>query len=239
MAPSSRFQSSAKPDRRRVLTVCKLLSAEYPDTRLGNKVNPLDEYLYILLSLRTHEPGMLASYRFFKRTFPSWASAARASRRQIERAIATGGLARQKADRLKRALRQIQAQFGEVSLSKLRKMPRIEVERFLLRLPGVGIKSARCIMMYSLGFDVLPVDVHVARISRRLGWVGPASTFSLHESLEKLIPPGKRFAFHVNCVQHGRSICRGQTPKCDVCCLSKQCLRIGVREKGGKQIAAQ
>lgn len=230
MAASPRFQSSVKPDRRRVLTVCKRLAAEYPDTRLGNKANPLDEYVYIMLSLRTHEPGLLASYCCFKRTFPSWASAASASKRQIEKAIATGGLARQKAERIKSALRQIQTQFGEVSLRGLRTMPRTEVERFLLQLPGVGIKSARCIMMYSLGFDVLPVDVHVARISRRLGWVRAAGTVSLHESLERLIPPGKRFAFHVNCVQHGRSICRGQDPKCDICCLSEHCQKVGIRK---------
>ena len=230
MVPSSRFTSLVKPDRRRVLTVCKRLAAEYPNTRLGNKANPLNEYLYIMLSLRTHGPGLLASYRCFKQAFPSWSSAATASTKQIATVIATGGLARQKASRIKDALTRIRGHFGEVSLRGLSEMPQAQVEQFLLGLPGIGIKSAKCIMMYSLGFDVLPVDVHVARISRRLGWVNTGSTIKLHQLLEELIPPRKRFAFHVNCIQHGRTVCRGQNPRCDTCCLSKHCPKIGVRK---------
>ncbi len=208
--------------------VCQKLGTRYRAYSLGNKRNPLNEYLYILLSLRTHEKGFHRAYGNFKRAFPSWRKATRATRRQITRAISAGGLARQKAERIKLALMMIQEELGEVSLRKLRQMSQDEAEAFLLRLPGVGLKSARCIMMYSLGFHVLPVDTHVARIAYRLGWVSKAGSRRLHTLLAEMVPPELRFEFHVYCVQHGGIVCRGQYPKCDSCCLRDLCPRIGL-----------
>jgi endonuclease III len=204
------------------------LTASYPYDSLGNKANPLDELLYIVLSLRTHESGFRAAYSGFKRAFPAWAMACKASRRQIAGAIAAGGLAKQKAFRIKAALDMIQAQFGEPSLRRLKRAPVEEVERILLALPGIGAKSARCIMMYSLGFKVLPVDVHVARVSQRLGLVPRVTHSKLHGLLERIVPPDFRYAFHVYCVQHGRRVCRGQYPQCGRCCLADICPHIGV-----------
>ncbi len=212
-----------------VSKICEVLRGTYSVTSLGNKRNPLDEYLFILLSLRTHEKGLEASYRGFKEAFPSWTAAARATANQIAKAIETGGLSRQKAQRIRKALRHIKEEFGEVSLRKLRRMTQEDAERFLLALPGVGLKSARCIMMYSLGFEILPVDVHVSRISTRLGWVPKAGSTVHHRLLEDIIPPALRFAFHVCCVQHGRAVCRGQYPKCEICCLSDHCPRVGLK----------
>lgn len=211
-----------------VSRVCEVLRGTYPLTMLGNKRNPLDEYLYILLSLRTHEKGLETSYRGFRQAFPSWTVAAKATANQIARSIESGGLSRQKAQRIRKTLRHIKADLGEVSLRQLKRMSQEEAERFLLALPGVGLKSARCIMMYSLHLDVLPVDVHVSRISTRLGWVPKAGPTVHHRLLEDIIPPALRFTFHVCCVQHGRAVCRGQYPKCAICCLSKHCPRVGL-----------
>jgi endonuclease III len=166
----------------------------------------------------------------FKRRFPSWLSVWKADRREIATAIKSGGLAKQKAGNIKRALGIIHDEFGEVSLRCLKNMKRQEAEDFLLKLPGIGVKSARCIMMYSLGFGVLPVDTHVARITYRLGWVNTQNTERLHAELERLVPSKWRFCFHVCCVQHGRAICRGQYPKCDVCCLARVCKKVGITD---------
>ena len=211
-----------------VEATCRSLGKVYDLSRLGNKRNGLDEYLYILLSLRTHEKGFSGAYKGFKRAFPSWQDARSAGARQIAKAIGTGGLARQKAQRIKAALKMIDAELGEVSLRKLRRMSQEEAEGFLVRLPGVGLKSARCIMMYSLGLPVLPVDTHVARIAYRLGWVPKTNSQMLHDLLERIVPPKLRFSFHVYCVQHGRKVCRSQYPQCCVCCLAKSCPRVGV-----------
>jgi endonuclease III len=96
-------------------------------------------------------------------------------------------------------------------------------------LPGVGKKSADCIMMYSLGMDVLPVDIHVSRISQRLGLVKKTNNERIQQELELIIPARKRLRYHVNCVQHGRAVCRGQYPKCGICCLSTVCPRVGIQ----------
>lgn len=184
-------------------SVCRILAVEYPATFLGNKRNPLDEYLYILLSLRTHEGGFKKAYRRFKTRFPCWHLVGNASADAISAAIEPGGLARQKASRIKGCVEFIERALGELSLRELRRWPRERAEMFLLQLPGVGLKSARCIMMYSLGFRVLPVDTHVARISTRLGWIRGGTTRQIHDRLEQIVPPRMRFLFHVCC---GKSV---------------------------------
>ncbi len=224
----------ARSTSTRVREVCRRLAAEYPVSRLGNKYNPLDEFLYIYLSLRTHESGFQTAYKRFKRRFPSWESAFQATRKQLESAIAPAGLAVQKAQRIKESLRIIKAEFGELSLRKLKHFEAIDAEKFLLRLPGIGVKSAKCIMMYSLGHSVLPVDTHVARIAARLGWTAKTgSRVELHDELEALVPPPSRYGFHVRCIQHGRDVCRGQFPQCDRCCLANICPRNGVVDNNG------
>ena len=216
------------PRRELVKKVCQKLARSYPKSRLGNKKNPLDEYLYITLSLRTHEKGLKAAYGVFKKRFPSWKMAYQASKKEIGKAIVRGGLSKQKAANIKTALERIHNRFGEVSLRGLRRLDRNEAEAFLLTLPGIGLKSARCIMMYSLGYCVLPVDTHVARISYRLGWVKKTDSKRFHDHIEQLVEPKLRFSFHVCCVQHGRLVCRGQYPKCEVCCLMRLCKKVGI-----------
>jgi endonuclease-3 len=231
LALRGRRADTARYLHERITRVCRTLSCQYPSTRLGNKRNPLDEYLYITLSLRTHAKGFGSAYRDFKHRFPCWKVAYHASEDELASAIVVGGLARQKAANIKRTLALVQETFGSVSLRRLREMTRREVEHFLLQLPGIGLKSARCIMMYSLGFRVLPVDTHVARIAYRLGWTDTKDSETLHRELEKMVPPKWRFSFHVCCVQHGRAVCRGQYPRCEVCCLAGICQKKGVPTK--------
>jgi len=220
-----------EPPKSLVRKVCRRLIQEYPNSRLGNKKNPLDEYLYITLSRRTRKEGLLATYKAFKKRYPSWHAVYGVSVTEIQKVISSGGLARQKATNIKMAVRCIYERFGEVSLRSLRKLKQEEVEVFLLSLPGVGLKSARCIMMYSLGYAVLPIDTHVARISYRLGWVTGVNSRMLHDRLERLVPPELRYSFHVCCIQHGQSVCRGRYPKCDSCCLSSLCQMVGLSNR--------
>ena len=213
---------------RLVYQVCNLLSQHYPSSKLGNKKNPLDEYLYIILSLRTNESGYKSAYESFKKRFRSWHDAEQVSVKDIEEAIRIGGLGSQKAKRIKAAFKFIRNELGELSLRSLKSMTQEQVETFLMKLPGIGIKSARCIMMYSLDYKVLPVDTHVARISRRLGWVEVYSSRELHDELEQIVPPSLRYSFHIYCVQHGRAVCRGHIPRCDVCCIFEYCNSKGL-----------
>lgn len=221
-------RADALPSKRAVKIVCKLLLSQYPLSSLGNKRNPLDEFIYILLSQRTHHQGYEAAYRAFKKRYPTWLSAHAANSTQIGHIIRPGGLANQKATRIKQAFRFIQSALGELSLRSLRYWPRDKVEHFLIQLPGIGLKSARCIMMYSLGYQVLPVDTHVARIAMRLGWLSGHNMTQVHQHLERVVPPRLRFLFHVCCVQHGRAICTGPHAKCQECLLEMYCPKLGV-----------
>lgn len=226
-----------KTRQQHALKVSRILEPNYPVCRLGNKLNPWDEYLYIVLSLRTHEHGLHRAYKGFKKAFPAWRDASRASVSKIAAAISSAGLADQRAKRIHSAISLIKRKLGETSLRRLRRMPQEEVEHFLLSLAGIGLKSARCIMMYSLGFSVLPVDIHVARISRRVGLTTHANSNALHADLARIVPPQHRYAFHVCCVQHGRTVCRGHKPRCDECCLSRLCRKIGVKDSWSSGIA--
>ena len=133
----------------------------------------------------------------------------------------------------------IVAKFGEPTLKPLRKMSDKDAEAFLLSLPGVGKKVARCVLMYSLGRQVFPVDTHCWRIARRLGWVRPTQK-DKHcaprdmDRLQSKIPPELRYSLHVNMISLGREFCSQAAPRCDECPISAWCPKIGVPQIGKK-----
>lgn len=143
--------------------------------------------------------------------------------RRIAALIKDAGLSRQKAPRLKRIAQQLERDFGRVTLRPLHKADDAQVESYLTSLPGVGTKTAKCVMMYSMGRDVLPVDTHVARVARRLRLVEPRDKSDLHEHLEKVVRPKDRYAFHVGAVMLGRSVCKAVHPRCGGCSLRAIC----------------
>lgn len=201
----------------------------YGDNRHYNKPNPLDELLFIILSAQTESYSYLETYKELKRRFPTAQALLAARETSIVAAIKSGGLSRKKASQIKQAIRKISADSGKPSLSFLREMKDDEIEAYLVSLPGIGVKSARCIMMYSLGRQVFPVDTHVWKICRRLGLAPavPKPTPAMEKELEAKIPPDIRFSLHVNMVSHGREICTMYWPKCGECMLANICPSAG------------
>ena len=230
------------PDVRRV---ARLLAAEYKLSRLGNKSAPLDELAYVLLSGRTSEGKYQAVYAAFKRRFPRWQDVADATLAQIATAISLGGLARQKARYLRAIARKVRRDFGRVSLRGLQEYSTARAEEYLCSLPGVGIKTARCVLMYALGRPVFPADIHCLRVLARLGWIdcraatsrevadsvqrGDRVSAYVADTAQAGIPPALRHPLHVYFVQHGRAVCRPR-PRCDECVLRQLCPRVGVAE---------
>ena len=153
-----------------------------------------------------------------------WANVATMPVRRLRALIKDAGLSRQRAPRLQAMLRQVQVDFGDLTLEPLRELSSEEATAYLTSLPGVGIKTAKCVLMYALGREVLPIDTHVQRVAKRLGLLGndrPAS--QLHDALERVVAPQDRYAFHVNAVAHGRAVCRARNPRCGVCTLRRLC----------------
>jgi endonuclease III len=205
--------------------VARRLSRQYGSACLGNKRNPLDELVYIQLSIRTRESAYQRTYLALRRLVGgAWG---RLLELPNERAIAVlngGGMARIKVARLRGMFEAIRDNFGVVSLAPLRHMSDNDAELFLRSLPGVGPKAARCVLLYSLGRDVFPVDSHCRRVLGRLGFlpVGTDAKAS-HDLLQSIVPKGIRRSLHVNLIHHGRSVCVTPRPHCGRCVLLDIC----------------
>jgi endonuclease-3 len=114
-------------------------------------------------------------------------------------------------------------------LGLLRDLPLDDAKRWLTSLPGVGPKTAACVLLFSLGRPALPVDTHVERVAKRLGLVPPKMPADkAHAALEATLEPDQVYAFHVDLIQHGRRTCHARRPNCDECVLAPRCPRVGV-----------
>lgn len=137
-----------KPVAPHIFEIAKKLKKEYKDFHHFNKKNPLDELVFILCSVKRSEQIYLNAFRTFKRAFPKYEMLADTPVRKVSKVVAWGGLQNQKAAAVKVIIKTLIEQFGKPSLASLKKMPDAECERFLLSLPGVGKKVARCVMLY-------------------------------------------------------------------------------------------
>ncbi len=211
-----------------VVTIANLLNAEYQGRDLGNKPDPIDELVYISLTRQTHRQNAVRSWEAVVTTGGPRALLDIPLRR-LTRLLRPSGFASQKARWIKQSLRKIVKTMGELSLKAAEAWDNQRLERFLRSLPGISIKSAKCIMMYSMGRQVLPVDVHLRRLVTRIGLV-PAglSERLIHTELERIVPLDLRYGLHVNAIWHGRAICTAFDPRCHECVLRAHC-RTGRR----------
>jgi endonuclease-3 len=159
-----------------------------------------------------------------KKQFPTWESVLNAPRSKLENAIRVGGLANSKSKYIQSILRSIKAKYGQFKLDHLRQMPVRDALNELTSLPGVGLKTASCVLLFSFGRPAMPVDTHVGRLSRRLGLVTEKSTAEhTFEVLMELTPEELVYPFHLHLIRHGREVCKSQKPKCRECVLADLC----------------
>lgn len=163
-----------------------------------------------------------------KTAVPDWGGLLTLPLEVLTALIGDAGLANQKAPRMVAIAASLAERFGRVTLDPLRSMDDAEAEAFLTCLPGVGVKTAKCVLMYSLGRALLPVDTHVARVSRRLGLAEVKGGRAFAAAVEGAVPPDCRYDYHVNALQHGREVCRALRPKCVECPVHTLCPSAGV-----------
>lgn len=202
-----------------------------PARRLGNKADPLDECVYIILSFQTDVPRARMVWRALRSQFPTWDALLEAPAPSVARVLQPGGLHRQKAVAIRRLLRQVRSEYGELSLDALHELDDVAAERALTRLHGLSWKGARCVMMYSLGRALFPVDVNAFRILKRMGLLRPRAVYrrrTLHDGLQSLIPAPARRSLHINLVVHGQDVCLPVNPTCSTCTVASMCQRTGV-----------
>ena len=134
-------------------------------------------------------------------------------------------------DRAYESLRRIAEERGELDLDFLQTVPAGDARSYLERFRGVGEKTICCVLLFSCGHAAFPVDTHIHRITRRLGWVAPgASPARTHDELARLIPAARYYPAHVNLITLGRQICRPRNPDCGACPLRRSC-RFAARAK--------
>jgi endonuclease III len=221
--------------RRRLAAIDRRLARAYrtPLAALGNKADPLDEAIYIVLSFQTDVPRAMAIWTRLRRHFRSWGEVERARLPEIAAVLREGGLHRQKARTIRSLLRNVRELDSSLSLNFLGSLEDNDAERILTRLPGLSWKGARCVLLYSLGRDVFPVDSNTFRILKRVGVIRPAAVYrrrELHDALQGSVPPKRRRSLHVNLVLHGQRTCVPLRPRCHQCALRKMCPRVGVTE---------
>lgn len=214
--------------------VTRLLVNEYGVREWHAHHDPMSELIAVILSQNTSDANSGRAFANLVEAFPKWEDVESASADGIERSIRSGGLSRIKAARIKRIIQTIRAERGSLDLSFLNSMPIDEAKLWLRRLPGIGPKTVGCVLLFSLGKPVMPVDTHVYRVSKRLGLIGGrVSVERAHELLEKMVPPDDIYAFHMNMVAHGRKACKSQRPKCPDCILRELCPSAGLFMNGG------
>ena len=213
-----------------LLTVTSLLSSTYGTPDLGNKQDPIDELVYIILSRRTREGAYQAAFDALKQRYATWEGLAAAPAGEIESAISFSGLGRRKARSLKLALGALIERFGECTLEPTREWDDAAVRELLCTLPEIGAKSAACVMMCSLDRPAFPVDAHVGRVLERLGLfrrVAIDLEGRDHKVKQRLlwdaVPPSLRYPLHVNMLVHGRLVCLPHRPRCGVCVIAQHC----------------
>lgn len=204
--------------------VARILAVVHGNPRLGNKQDPIDELVYIILSRKTREKAYQETFELLKSRFDSWDELLTVGPAVVEKLVRGGGLSEKKTESLFGALAIIQERFGSCTLEPARDWDDDELESFLCSLPEIQKKSAYCIMMYTMGRMVFPVDTHVGRILARIGIyreLGLDLDGLDHKKLQKvladLIPPNLRYSLHVNLVAHGREVCPATTPHCERC----------------------
>lgn len=212
----------------RAREIVRRLLAEYPAGHparpSGPALDPLGELVFTVLSQNTSDVNRDRAWASLRRAYPSWKQALAAPTASLARAIAVGGLSNVKAPRIQAILREVLEREGRLSLKRLERLPDDEVVAYLRTLPGIGPKTAACVLAFSLGRERLPVDTHVHRVATRLGLSAPrANTEQAQASLEAVVPGPLRVEAHVAIIAHGRTTCRAQRPLCESCVVFDLC----------------
>ena len=209
-----------RPDRRRLRTVRDRLREAY-----GRPVNtphraPVDELVLTVLSQNTNDRNRDVAYARLRERFPDWAAVRDADPATVEEAIRPGGISHIKAGRIQEILRAL----GDDDLHWLETAPLEQARAFLTSLPGVGRKTAACVLLFSFDRPDVPVDTHVFRVGTRLGLFRPGASFDeAHDELLRLTDPADAFEIHVSLIRHGRRTCTARAPDCPACPLLRVC----------------
>jgi len=213
-----------------------LLIENYGEPRWEPDYDPLGGLIGTILSQHTSDKNSGRAYHQLVSLYPTWEEVRDAPTEKIAEAIKSGGLANIKASRIQTTLLTLTARqreqdgkpsLAEFLLEELNKRKPAECWQYLREIPGVGPKTAACVLMFNLGLAFVPVDTHVHRVTRRLGLIGPkVDANKAHAVISALTPAEWTHTLHVNLIRHGREVCHAQNPDCGHCPLYPECAYV-------------
>jgi endonuclease-3 len=220
-----------------VLRIRERLRAVYGIPRMEPHGHPIAELILTVLSQSTNDRNRDVAYLRLRERLPSWEQVRDAPLAEVEEAIRPGGISKVKSTRIQAILRAITASQPtpsgphELSLGWLADAPLQQAREYLCALPGVGRKTAACVLLFAYGRHEVPVDTHVSRVGTRLGLLRAGASFEeLHDQMLALTPPGEELELHVNLLRHGRRTCHARRPACADCALARMCPSRAVLE---------
>ena len=199
------------------------LAELYGVPRMPPHGHPIAELICTVLSQSTNDRNRDVAYLRLRERFETWEAVRDAPVEEVEEAIRPGGISKVKSVRIQAILEAI-SERGELSLDWLPDAGVDEARDFLCSLPGVGRKTAACVLLFAFGMHDIPVDTHVSRVGWRLGLFREGAGFDeLHDEMLRLTPPGAELELHVNLLRHGRRTCHARRPACETCALRRMC----------------
>jgi endonuclease III len=238
-----------RPARRRVRAIRDRLRSLYGRPVQDPHHRPIEELVRTILSQNTNDANRDVAFQRLIERLPTWEQVRDAPLDDVADAIRPGGLAPQKAPRIQGALRSITERAApaaeregverpDLDLAWLEDAPREQALAFLTSLPGVGRKTAACVLIFSFGRAEIPVDTHVYRVGGRLGLFPSNASFErAHDEMLAITEPEDAYELHINLIRHGRAVCRPR-PLCDQCALRRMCpywRRLGRRAMDGQR----
>jgi endonuclease III len=220
------------PAPRRVRAIRDRLRAVYGIPIMAPHRRPVDELILTVLSQSTNDRNRDVAFLRL-RELGDWEQIRQAPVERLEEAIRPGGISYVKSARIKAILQAISASARDpaesLSLEWMAGAPVLESRDYLVALPGVGRKTAACVLLFAYGLREVPVDTHVGRVGTRLHLLrAGASSEELHDQMLALTPKGQELELHVNLLRHGRRTCHARMPACERCALARMCPSRGL-----------
>lgn len=207
-----------------VLDVLEELWGQEKNPMVSAFDDPLDGLMLTILSQNTNDNNRDRAFEKLKALYPLWEDVAAVTPDELAGAIRVAGIANVKAARMLDILEIIHGELGEYGLTGLKDREPDDVRAFLEGLPGVGPKTAACVLVFDMDIPAFPVDTHVARFCRRMEWVTRSATpVKIQEHMEKIVPDERKKGAHLNIISHGKSICKARKPVCQRCPLADLC----------------
>jgi endonuclease-3 len=210
--------------KKKIFKINKLLIQFFGIPKKNKKnPDPIDMLIGTILSQNTNDKNSYRAYQNLKQKYKTWDEVAKLSPSRIERIIKVAGLGKQKSKAINNVLKGLKKRNSEIKLTFSAKQDDKNVIDELIKFDGVGVKTASCVLLFSMNRNVCPVDTHVHRTLNRIGLVNTKTPDKTFNEIFGQIPDDAAHSFHTNLIRLGREICKPTKPNCTICPLEKCC----------------